>query len=38
MITLYTSSNRFFQKRNGLSDEKVAVSITKNEYGSVVNL
>ena len=32
MITLYTSSNRFFQKHNELSDRRV-VSMTKNEYG-----
>ena len=31
-----TSYNRFFQKRNGLSDGRV-VSMTKNEYGSAVD-
>ena len=31
MIILYTSSNRFFQNRNGLTDKRV-VSMTKDEY------
>ena len=36
MTTVHTSSNRFFQKRKALSDERV-VSKTKNEYGSALN-
>ena len=35
VITLRISSNRFFQKLNGLSDGRV-VSMTKNEYGFAV--
>ena len=36
MITLYISSNRFFPRRNGISNGRV-VSSTKNKYGSAVN-
>ena len=35
VITLRISSNRFFQKLDGLSNGRVA-SMTKNEYGFAV--
>ena len=36
MISFYILSNRFFLKREGLSDVRVA-SITKEEYGFAVH-
>ena len=36
MITIYTNSNRFFRKYDGLNDGRV-VSITKNVYDSTVD-
>ena len=36
MISFYILSNRFFLKREGLSDVRVA-SVTKEEYGFAVH-